>query len=102
MRATPRPLPTIEAELRVALKRETFDIIAIGDLLTEAKRQVGHGRWLPWLTRQFLAVGAERSQLHAGEPVRGEASQIGNGCRFGAEPERPLRPQRRGTSRRKR
>ncbi|MGD0533506.1 MAG: DUF3102 domain-containing protein, partial [Methyloceanibacter sp.] len=36
-----------------ALKRETADILTIGTLLVEAKAQVKHGEWLPWLKQEF-------------------------------------------------
>jgi hypothetical protein len=48
-----RPLEVIARELRLALKRETKDIITIGDLLSEAKKQVDYGEWLPWLRDGF-------------------------------------------------
>ena len=50
---TNRTVAIIAEELHTALKRETDDIIAIGGLLTEAKAQVKHGEWLPWLKREF-------------------------------------------------
>jgi hypothetical protein len=44
-----RDLTQITAELQIALKRETQDIISIGKLLIEAQAQLEHGEWLPWL-----------------------------------------------------
>jgi hypothetical protein len=32
-----------------ALKESVRHAIAAGELLVEAKGQLGHGRWLPWL-----------------------------------------------------
>ena len=45
---------SLPASCKIALKRETADIIAIGDLLLEAKEQlVQHGEWLRWLEVNF-------------------------------------------------
>jgi hypothetical protein len=48
-----RDLKVTTKELHTALKRETTDIIAIGDLLVEANAQLDHGEWLPWLAENF-------------------------------------------------
>jgi hypothetical protein len=48
-----RDIEVIASELQIALKRETADIIAIGDLLLEAQEQLEHGEWLPWLKLNF-------------------------------------------------
>jgi hypothetical protein len=48
-----RSIKVIASELHIALKRETTDIIAIGDLLLEAKDQLEHDLWLPWLEINF-------------------------------------------------
>jgi hypothetical protein len=52
-RAKRRDLAVIAAELQVAQKRESADVIAIGALLLEAQRQVGYGEWLGWLKENF-------------------------------------------------
>jgi Protein of unknown function (DUF3102) len=49
----PRPLDVIASELNLVLKRETADIIKMGGLLVEAKGQLSHGQWLPWLAKHF-------------------------------------------------
>ena len=49
-----RDLKRIARDLRAVLKREVADIIAIGDLLNEAKEQLlEHGEWLDWLAENF-------------------------------------------------
>ena len=49
-----RVIDTIANEIRVALKREVIDVIAVGALLSEAKKQIDkHGEWLPWLEQEF-------------------------------------------------
>jgi len=40
-------------QVRAAAKRTIKDIIKIGELLTKAKRRVGHGGWLQWIEREF-------------------------------------------------
>src|SRR5262245_24389369 len=41
------------AEIRRLGKRVVEDVIQIGRRLSECKRIVGHGNWLPWLEREF-------------------------------------------------
>jgi Protein of unknown function (DUF3102) len=48
-----RPMAVIAADVHAALLRETVDNVAIGGLLIEAKTQVRHGEWLPWLDSNF-------------------------------------------------
>ena len=49
---TTRTIETITAEI-VALKADAGKaIIGIGERLIEAKEQLGHGEWLPWLTEK--------------------------------------------------
>ena len=47
-----RTIEVITGELHTALKRETADILTIGGLLAEAKKQIPHGEWLPWLKNE--------------------------------------------------
>jgi hypothetical protein len=49
---TNRTIEVLADELRCALTRETKDILAIGELLLEAKAKVGHGKWLSWLKEE--------------------------------------------------
>jgi hypothetical protein len=48
-----RDIELISEQLQAVMKREAGDIIAIGDLLLEAKDQLDHGEWLPWLKNNF-------------------------------------------------
>jgi len=48
-----REIALIATELQTALNREATDIIAIGGLLIEARAQLEHGEWLPWLKENF-------------------------------------------------
>jgi hypothetical protein len=48
-----RDIKVITGELQTALECEATNVITIGDLLLEAKDQLGHGEWLPWLKSNF-------------------------------------------------
>jgi hypothetical protein len=50
---TKRELSSVSADLHIALRREVADIAAIGRLLIEAKGLLKHGKWYPWLHREF-------------------------------------------------
>jgi hypothetical protein len=51
-RAQARDLTLIADEIRARIET-VGDIIAIGGLLREAKRQLQHGKFLPWVTAEF-------------------------------------------------
>ena len=66
MKKQRRKLSIITQDLRIALKRETTDIIGIGDLLIEAKEHLKHGKWLPWLKQEFsLSDRSARNYMQA-------------------------------------
>jgi Protein of unknown function (DUF3102) len=48
-----RSITVIAHELQAAVKREATDVIAIGALLLEAREEIDHGDWLPWLATNF-------------------------------------------------
>jgi hypothetical protein len=50
--AVPKLL-TITGELHAIFKHGTVDVVQVGRLLTMAKKEVGHGEFLPWLERKF-------------------------------------------------
>jgi hypothetical protein len=52
VRAVPK-LVKITGELHAIFKRETTDVIEVGRLLMLAKKEVGHGEFLPWLEKEF-------------------------------------------------
>ena len=63
-------LPDLAARIRVeheavsaALKESVRHAIAAGELLIEAKGQLGHGRWLPWL-RDHCTISERTAQLY--------------------------------------
>jgi hypothetical protein len=53
MKTVRRELSAIANEIHVELKRDTAGTIKIGDLLAEAKKQIKHGEWLPWIEENF-------------------------------------------------
>jgi len=48
-----RDLELITGDLRDVLAREAKDVVTIGNLLIEARSQLDHGQWLPWLAGNF-------------------------------------------------
>ena len=48
-----RDIAVIAGELQTVMKREATDIIAIGDLLLEARGAIGNGDWRAWLAVNF-------------------------------------------------
>ena len=52
------------AAIRQISKRALGDIIEVGRRLSECKKIVGHGDWLPWLDREFGWTDADGAQLH--------------------------------------
>ena len=57
-----RDITTITAEINVLKAEVVKDFIEIGKRLIEAKEQLGHGEWLPWLSSsvQFSEDSAQR------------------------------------------
>jgi hypothetical protein len=58
-----------------AIKRGLHHAMAAGDLLLEAKKQIKHGQWLPWLKKQCEIP--ERTASHYMRLAR-KRSKIGN------------------------
>jgi hypothetical protein len=56
-----REVNVMWSEARAVLKRETTDIIALGDLLLEIREQIAHGQWLP-LLKSELGLGRSSAQ----------------------------------------
>ncbi|HEY7229159.1 MAG TPA: DUF3102 domain-containing protein [Pseudolabrys sp.] len=52
-KAAARELVTIAAEILDTYRVDTQSVIKRGDLLIEAKSQLKHGQWLPWLEENF-------------------------------------------------
>ncbi|WP_166525102.1 DUF3102 domain-containing protein [Caproicibacter fermentans] len=60
--AAPRPIERITMEINFYKAQTAQNIIEIGKRLIEAKQQLPHGEWLPWLRDQiqFSEVSAQR------------------------------------------
>jgi hypothetical protein len=52
-KAAARSLDTIVGEIQKTFRNDIGNIIKRGDLLLEAKDQLEHGQWLPWLEKNF-------------------------------------------------
>lgn len=59
--AEPRELEIIEAEILVFKRQAGQSIIEIGKRLNEAKAQLSHGEWLPWL-REKVDISERSAQ----------------------------------------
>jgi len=69
-----RPLDEIAADIH-ALQRT--NLFAIGDLLIEAKEQLEHGEWLPWLEEEEFGVSSAENCMRASR-LRTKFPNIGN------------------------
>jgi len=70
-------LDRITAQLRTVLRRETTDIILIGNLLIEARKHLDHGEWQPYLAENFdLSIRTAQNYFTAAEYVA-RKKQIG-------------------------
>ena len=60
--AAPRPIEVITAEIWLYKQQAGAAILEIGRRLNEAKAQLSHGEWLPWLEEkvEFSEVTAQR------------------------------------------
>jgi hypothetical protein len=68
-------LPSMPAEIRRLGKRVVGDIVEIGRRLTEVKKLVGHGSWLPWLQREFAWTDRHaRNFMHVHEAFKSETA----------------------------
>jgi hypothetical protein len=79
MKAPSRDLNVIDAELHLALKRETQDIVLIGNLLIERKASMKHGEWLPWLKNGGFSMSERSAQnyMRAAKWVAKSATDCG-------------------------
>ena len=67
-----RSIPEITADIRANFRNAAISIAAIGQDLTEAKRQLEHGEWLPWLKSLGISSStAENYMRYAAEVQQG-------------------------------
>ena len=70
IKAPPTELDRIATRLRTALRRETTNIIEIGNLLIESRKHLDHGEWQPWLAEHFdLSYRTAKRYVDAAEYV---------------------------------
>ena len=63
-----RPLPELETTIRAAAVMELQGALTVGVCLAEAKQQLTHGEWMPWLRKMGISPSyAERRMRLAAE-----------------------------------
>lgn len=63
-----RPLPELETTIRAAAVLELQGTLTVGVCLAEAKQQLTHGEWMPWLRKMGISPSyAERRMRLAAE-----------------------------------
>ena len=63
-----RPLPELETTIRAAAVLELQGALTVGVCLAEAKQQLTHGEWMPWLRKMGISPSyAERRMRLAAE-----------------------------------
>jgi hypothetical protein len=73
-------LAKITQQINELRQQHNTDAIAIGRLLTEAKKQIPHGEWLPWLRKEFAwskSAAARFMQVYKKFGGDKQISQIG-------------------------
>lgn len=78
MRKEARKLGDIASELEGAVKAETTNVIVIGNLLIEAKEQLEHGDWLPWLAENFDSSTSTASNYMGAAKFAAKFPTVGN------------------------
>ena len=73
-----RPIEAIVADVHAALLREMADIVAIGGLLIEAKKQVQYGEWLPWLYSIFSMSRQTADNYRKAHRFMAKCQHVGN------------------------
>jgi hypothetical protein len=58
-----RDLADIATEIRLELRTQTSSLLKVGRCLIEAKRQLKHGTFLPWLEKE-VAMGERSAQKY--------------------------------------
>ena len=72
-------LDQLSAKLRIALRRETTNIIEIGNLLIESRKLFAdeYGEWLPWLEENFdRSERSAQRYIAAAEYVTGKSDTV--------------------------
>ena len=90
-----RPIEVITAEIQFYKAQAGTSLLEIGRRLIEAKEQLGHGDWLPWLHDK--AEFSERTAQNLMRIAREYTNPPCHGAR-GASPHAPAAPLPRSTS----
>jgi hypothetical protein len=70
-------LDRIAARLRTALRRETKNVIEIGNLLIESRKHLEHGEWQSWLAENFhLSDRSALNYANAAEYVASKSETV--------------------------
>ena len=69
-----RALVDIEADIRARKRNITLDVLAIGRDLTDAKQQLGHGEWLPWLRKMEFGERTAENWMRLAREIPAESS----------------------------
>jgi hypothetical protein len=64
-RTNARDLREIAANLQIALRSKPTDVIAVGNLLIEARDQLDHGDFLPWVKEFDVKVSSAYNYIYA-------------------------------------
>lgn len=69
-----RALVDIEADIRARKRNITLDVLAIGRDLSDAKQQLGHGEWLPWLRKMEFGERTAENWMRLAREIPAESS----------------------------
>ena len=69
-----RALIDIEADIRARKRNITLDVLAIGQDLSDAKQQLGHGEWLPWLRKMDFGERTAENWMRLAREIPAESS----------------------------
>ena len=64
-----RPLPELETAIRAGLMLEVQGALTVGVALQEAKAQLKHGQWLPWLKTMGLSERTAERRMRLAEAI---------------------------------
>lgn len=64
-----RPLPELETTIRAGLMLEVQGALTVGVALQEAKAQLKHGQWLPWLKTMGLSERTAERRMRLAEAI---------------------------------
>lgn len=64
-----RTLPELEAAIGYYKRQTAEGIIGIGAALNEAKEQLGHGEWLPWLEKVQINARAAQNYMRVAREI---------------------------------